>query len=392
MQEKGRSRPHRILCVVTGCGGGDWPPLLAVAEGLHRCGHDLVVVCDSDTVKCVQDSGLAAFCLPADLDLKNVFEPALSRLLAGKEKLHPGCESPFKAWGRSSAECIRNYLDHWRPSLVITSLLGVGLGETLAKSFSTPWCFLNPSFYFGENCAARWQTDFSEMGAQMYRHWLLPIVQTADLVLHATDEAFDICPGELPPRHAYVGPVFWELAGSEEMLLKKSDRPLALISVSTSPQSGELAIVRTALAALETMGFQALVTLAAGHNRNDLGRIPANAHVKGYTPHSKVLPHCRLVISHAGHGIVMKSMSYGVPMVLIPWGRDQPGVADRAKRLGLAVVIPRAECSVSAVAAAVGDVLKEPKYVQKALAVSRRLGKMDGVASAVDHIESFLMQ
>jgi UDP:flavonoid glycosyltransferase YjiC (YdhE family) len=38
--------------------------------------------------------------------------------------------------------------------------------------------------------------------------------------------------------------------------------------------------------------------------------------------------------------IVMKALCYGVPMV-VPWARDQPGVAARAAALGTAEVVPR---------------------------------------------------
>ncbi|MGW8192669.1 MAG: glycosyltransferase [Desulforhopalus sp.] len=151
-----------------------------------------------------------------------------------------------------------------------------------------------------------------------------------------------------------------------------------------------MTLVRTALRALQTMNFRILVTLSSDHDKDDLGRIPANVHVMGYTPHSRVLPHCRLVISHAGHGIVTKSMAYGVPMVLVPWGRDQPGVAARAEKLGTAVVVPRSACSVSKLSEAIGKIIHEPNYLERSLLISRRLQNMDGVTHAIDLVEGFL--
>lgn len=390
MQEKGRYHSFRILCVVTGCGGGDWHPLLALAAGLHRRGHGLTVVCDRSTVQYVQASGLTTLCLPQDLDLAHVFEPALARLLSRQDQLFPGDENPLEKWGISCVDFVKASLNGWRPSLIITSLLTVGLGAILARSLATPWCFLNPSFYFGPPRGHLRDEDFSEMGVQMYRHWILPLVKTANLVLHATDQAFDICPALLPSRHKYVGPMFWEMPDNGQEFLKKSGPPWVLIALSTSPQPGDLTIVRTALKALESLDFRILVTLADGHDKEELGRIAANVHVTGYTPHSKVLPHCRLVISHAGHGIVMKSMVHGIPMVLVPWGRDQPGVAARAGRLGTAVVVPKCGCSVAALFDTIQTILNDTQYQRKAQMVSSRLRRMDGVANAVDHIEGFL--
>ena len=67
------------------------------------------------------------------------------------------------------------------------------------------------------------------------------------------------------------------------------------------------------------------VTVGLGHLPEELAPIPANSHVEQYIPHSAVLGKSRLFVSHAGHGSVMKSLLYGVPMVLVPWSRDQLG-------------------------------------------------------------------
>jgi UDP:flavonoid glycosyltransferase YjiC (YdhE family) len=69
--------------------------------------------------------------------------------------------------------------------------------------------------------------------------------------------------------------------------------------------------------------------------------------------HAEVLKRACLLVSHAGHGVVLKALYYGVPMVLVPLGRDQPGVAARAWALGVAEVIPRDALSDARLAKAV---------------------------------------
>lgn len=390
MREKTRPETYDILSVVTGCGGGDWHPLLALSTGLRRSGHRLMVICDTSTADAVADAELTPLSLPPSLDLANIFEPAMARLLSGEEKPAAVDESPLTEWGHSCVDFIRQSLKGWRPSLVITTLFGLGLGEILSKGFSAPRCFLNPSFYFGDLHQYIRSRDFSDAGGEMYRCWLLPPANRADFVLHATDRIFDIVPDDLASHHTYVGPMFWEMAGSGLDLLDKPGPPWVLITLSTSPQPGDTDIVRTALKPLGSMNVRVLVTLAPGHDKGALGRIPDNVFVAGYVPHSKVLPHCRLVISHAGHGIVMKAMTHGVPMVLVPWGRDQPGVAVRAQRLGTARVVPRERCNVDVLAAAIGETLNDPEYLERSQRVSRRLGRIDGVTDAVLLVEDFL--
>jgi UDP:flavonoid glycosyltransferase YjiC (YdhE family) len=75
-----------------------------------------------------------------------------------------------------------------------------------------------------------------------------------------------------------------------------------------------------------------------------------------------VLQRSRLLLSHAGHGPVTKALWHGVPMVLVPWGRDQPGVAARAEDLGVARAIARDELSESSLTEALKEVMADSRY------------------------------
>jgi MGT family glycosyltransferase len=143
------------------------------------------------------------------------------------------------------------------------------------------------------------------------------------------------------------------------------------VSVSTLPQAGEVAIAEAAVRALRHEGVRVLVTVAPEHAA-ELGQVPDHVYISGYVPHSAVLAGSRLIISHAGHGIVMKALYHGVPMVLVPWGRDQPGVAARAEALGVAAVVRRDACSDASVAQAVRQVLDDPRYTERVRAMRRR--------------------
>ncbi|MCZ6730579.1 MAG: glycosyltransferase, partial [SAR324 cluster bacterium] len=120
--------------------------------------------------------------------------------------------------------------------------------------------------------------------------------------------------------------------------------------------------------------------------------IPANAIVSDFVPHGAVLENAGLVLSHAGHGIVMKSLYYGVPMVLVPWARDQFGVARRAEALGVAEVVRREDCSGERVAAAVNRVFADDRYARKASEISRRLRTEKPADRACRYIEELLRQ
>ena len=63
--------------------------------------------------------------------------------------------------------------------------------------------------------------------------------------------------------------------------------------------------------------------------------MPGNPIVVPVAPQLDLLSRAALTITHAGLNTVLESLSYGVPMVAIPVGNDQPGVAARIKWRGV---------------------------------------------------------
>jgi len=171
--------------------------------------------------------------------------------------------------------------------------------------------------------------------------------------------------------------------------LRMPGAPWVLVSLSTLPQTGEIAIAHAAVRALKREQVRVLITLSPEHAAQ-LGEVPSHVYLSTYVPHSAVLANSRLIVSHAGHGIVMKALHHGVPMVLVPWGRDQPGVAARAEALGVAMVVRRDECNDVSVADAVRHVLNDTRYSERVRAISKRLQAVDAVGQACAEVEAFL--
>jgi UDP:flavonoid glycosyltransferase YjiC (YdhE family) len=49
---------HSIVVLLSARGGGDWPPVVALAVGLHARGHAVCLVCDTSTAAAVRSTGL----------------------------------------------------------------------------------------------------------------------------------------------------------------------------------------------------------------------------------------------------------------------------------------------------------------------------------------------
>jgi len=163
-----------------------------------------------------------------------------------------------------------------------------------------------------------------------------------------------------------------------------------LVTLSLVPQEEEIRLARAALTALSNQPVRVLVTLGASHSRDELLPLPRNVRVEHYVSHAEVLKRACLLVSHAGHGVVLKALYYGVPMVLVPLGRDQPGVAARAKALGVAEVIQPEGLSDVRVSSAVAIVLTAPQYQMQAQRHAQRLQSQNPVNTACEAIETLL--
>jgi zeaxanthin glucosyltransferase len=133
-----------------------------------------------------------------------------------------------------------------------------------------------------------------------------------------------------------------------------------------------------------------LLTVGPGHDPGELGSVPANATVEQTVSHTGVLQRAAMLVSHAGHGSVMKALCYGRPMVLIPWGRDQPGVAARAAAVGVAQVVARNDASAETLSAAVDVVLADERMRNNAERHAQRLRATDPPQAAANFLEELL--
>ena len=114
---------------------------------------------------------------------------------------------------------------------------------------------------------------------------------------------------------------------------------------------------------------------------------PANVAVVRSAPHRRLMPEAALVVTHGGHGTVVKALAAGVPLVVLPHGRDQADNAVRVTERGAGLKLART-AQPSAIAAAVRSVIADPGY----RAAAARLGaaiRADAAGSALlDELEA----
>ena len=198
-------------------------------------------------------------------------------------------------------------------------------------------------------------------------------------------------PGERPAGLYYTGPfVHAGQRPAVEFPWERLDgRPLIYASLGTF-QNGSPAIFRTIAQACAGLDAQLVIALGGGLDAARLGKLAGDPLVVAYAPQLELVKRAALVITHAGINTVLESLAEGAPLVAVPLGNDQPGMAARVKARGAGVVVSRRRLSPARLRKAVVRVLQEPQYRKAAQALQRSIRQMDGPGRAAELIEQAL--
>ncbi len=187
------------------------------------------------------------------------------------------------------------------------------------------------------------------------------------------------------PSHVHVvGPLMWE-PPAQEVLLPPGDDPLVLIAPSTS-QDPDHRLLHAALRGLADAPVRVLAT----YNRRLPSRplpVPDNTTVVDWVSYARTLPHCDAIVCHAGHGTLVRALSFGVPVIVCPVAGDMNENAARLVWAGAGVRIPRRFISPRPLRHAVELALGDASIRCRAQELAAWVSKHDAGARAAVRIE-----
>jgi MGT family glycosyltransferase len=235
-----------------------------------------------------------------------------------------------------------------------------------------------------ERLIARWMNPIrAGLGLRPVRS-IGDVYLAAPLVLAYTAEPFEYPRSDWSPRIRLVGPGLWEPPAETPVWLDKLDRPLILVTCSTLFQN-DRQLVDVATAAFAGEPYDVIVTTAEVEAST---AVPSpNVRVMRYVPHTPVLERAACVVCHAGMGITQKALAHGVPVVAVPFGRDQPEVARRVEVAGAGVRLPRREFTPARLRAAVRRAIALRPGAE---AIARAFAAAGGAVAAADALESLV--
>jgi UDP:flavonoid glycosyltransferase YjiC (YdhE family) len=210
-------------------------------------------------------------------------------------------------------------------------------------------------------------------------------------MLVLSSSVFDF-PATLPAHAVYCGPQLEDasqLPSWKPPWNDKDKTPLVLVSLSTTYQAQD-DIIRRLLRAVEDLLVHVVVTL--GYSMSpDQFQAPANATLVPFIPHQSILPHTALAITHGGHGTVLGALSYGVPLICMPMGRDQGDVAARVVWLGVGIRISQ-KATPQAFRSAITRALTESSYRDAARTIASKMARKNEPARALVELEALILE
>ncbi|MFF2453088.1 glycosyltransferase [Isoptericola sp. NPDC058082] len=396
--------PHTYLFALTD-GGGTVPPELGAARRLVERGHRVTVL--------VEDSMLPEASATGARVVR--WEHGPNR--PDRDPAH----DPFRDWERTSplaqarlmgdraiagpapghARDVAAAIDDDRPDLVVSSIFAFG-AMMAAESRGIPFDVLMPNVYVpptpgatpvgmglvpargplgrARDAAMRRLTvagldryTLERLNALRAELGVGPIAHSWEQVHRArrhlvmTSPAFDL-PATLPPAARYVGPVLDDPSWADDgdWSPPPGDAPLVLVAMSSTFQD-HVGVLQRVVDGLATLPVRGLVTTGPAVSPAAVRGTP-DVTVVASAPHGRAMREAAAVVTHGGHGTLLKALAADLPAVVVPHGRDQADNAVRVTLRRAAVRLPRTASSAR-FADAVRRVLDDPSYARSASAL-----------------------
>jgi UDP:flavonoid glycosyltransferase YjiC (YdhE family) len=206
-----------------------------------------------------------------------------------------------------------------------------------------------------------------------------------ELALVATFPQLEYPRASPDPWVRTTGPLMWEQPfGDVEP--PPGDDPLVLIAPSTA-HDPEHAMLRAALDGLAGERVRVLATTNRREPSTPIS-VPPNARLVDWLSYERTMPLCDAVISHAGHGTMVRALACGVPVVACPFVGDMAENAARVSWAGAGVALPRRMQSPRGIRLALRRLLSDERFAARARELREWALAHDGGEAAATEVEA----
>jgi len=405
---------------------GDLHPCLALALELQRRGHRVTVASTEFYRSKVEGPGIGFLALRPDWD------PNARELIRQCEDLKRG---PEVLWRKLVLPHLRDTYDDLLSAAANSELMIAGelvfAAPLVAEKLGLRWAsaILSPASFLSAHdptvlVNTPWLIHLRKLGWPVYRaalntgrmgirHWFDPVRRlrreeglrtdcdplfrdkfSPDLVLALFSSCLAQPQPDWPSHTVQPGFVQFDREGSRAdfsspeltAFLAAGPAPIVFTLGSTAVHNpGDF--YEASVVATRRLGARAVLLLGSNAaprvSSPDILALP-------YAPYSQIFPHAAVIVHQGGSGTVGQALRAGRPMLIVPYGWDQPDNAARVERLGAGLHVPRTKYSASTAAAALERLLGDPRFATRAAELGAQLQQEDGLTAACDAIESVL--
>ena len=406
---------------------GDVQPYIALGKGLKDAGHVVRIVSHENFEGLIRSHGLAFY--PAKGNVQEVVESEEMRELLEKGN--------FIAINRYTSKHAKRAALHWAEDglsacegmeMIVAGIGGLFIGVALAEKLDLPivQAHLIPftptkafpgalvpasvprlgswfnSFTHHATRQMMWQG--SRSADQAVRQQVLDLPKASfwgpyrkDL-LHSNPILYGISPAVIPKPADWDENIhvtgYWfldsatEWEPSPELLafLKDDPTPVYIGFGSMSNRKPE-ETTDLILQVLEQSGQRAV--LLSGWGGLQKADLPDSVFVVDSIPHTWLFERVAAVVHHGGAGTTAAGLRAGVPSIIIPFFGDQPFWGQRVRDLGVGTdPIPRKELTAERLAQALQIAVSDSVMRQRSSELGAKIRSEDGVACAVELIQS----
>jgi MGT family glycosyltransferase len=408
----GPARQRRRFLFSFAGGAGHFHPLAPLARALRQAGHELAFAVGPGMLPRVEAAGFAAFPLGGAL----ADDPEYQQHQAHLRSMPSGLDAELLTYTRvfcGIAPRLRTpelvaIARAWQPDMLIRDAAEYGV-VIAAEHLGLPHAVvafaaaLRTMTIFEREAAAQldpirqaWGLAPDPTLAALYRYLSLayapPSFALRDVGPVVGQQTVEPA-GAIPPTTHFIRPHIFDNADDEYLPDWVADlpaRPTIYATLGT-----ELAhepefypsVLRTIIAGLRDAPVNLIVTIGRENDPADFGPQPSNVRIERYIPQSLLLPHCDLMVMHAGSNSLLAALDIGLPLVVVPLIADQFFNAHVLHEMRLGLVVPHAQLTPTSVRAAVDEVLANPLYRENVRRLQAEMHALPDQRHAVELIE-----
>lgn len=171
-------------------------------------------------------------------------------------------------------------------------------------------------------------------------------------------------------NYHFVGPAVDDRA-EEPFSFEKSGNPIVYISFGTLMHADKR-FWKKLIAAFAGKRVEVVCSVGSEKLVRALGDLPSNVRAFAKVPQLTLLCRAALFVTHGGMNSVNEALYYGVPMIVLPFGLDQPLVGRELQRRKLGRVIAPRALTAERLWRTAKDLLRDPEAREARLAMKRK--------------------